>query len=116
MVHTNPEFEKLRILILDLEFHQHLGSLKHVINIIMWVRDMGCYSTHIHFPNHKVSLSPSVKSLVMFSFMSCHISFSFSSSSWAFLISASERRLYFYCHGCIIYCHQIKISNFLVQF
>jgi hypothetical protein len=26
-----------------LEFHQHLGSLKHVINIIMWVRDMGCY-------------------------------------------------------------------------
>jgi hypothetical protein len=27
-----------------LEFHQHLGSLKHVINIIMWVRDMGCYS------------------------------------------------------------------------
>jgi hypothetical protein len=31
-------------LILDLEFHQHLGSLKHVINIIMWVRDMGCYT------------------------------------------------------------------------
>jgi hypothetical protein len=30
-------------LILDLEFHQHLGSLKHVINIIMWVRDMGCH-------------------------------------------------------------------------
>jgi hypothetical protein len=31
-------------LILDLEFHQHLGSLKHVINIIMWFRDMGCYT------------------------------------------------------------------------
>jgi hypothetical protein len=30
-------------LILYLEFHQHLGSLKHVINIIMWVRDMGYY-------------------------------------------------------------------------
>jgi hypothetical protein len=44
MVHTNPEFEKLRILILDLEFHQHLGSLKYVINIIMWVRDMRCYT------------------------------------------------------------------------
>jgi hypothetical protein len=31
-------------LILDLEFDQHLGSHKHVINIIMWFRDMGCYS------------------------------------------------------------------------
>jgi hypothetical protein len=30
-------------LILDLEFDQHLGSHKHVINIIMWFRDMGCY-------------------------------------------------------------------------
>jgi hypothetical protein len=28
----------------DLEIHQHLGSFKHVINIIMWIRDMGCYS------------------------------------------------------------------------
>jgi hypothetical protein len=28
---------------LDLETHQHLGSLKHAINIIMWIRDMGCY-------------------------------------------------------------------------
>jgi hypothetical protein len=28
---------------LDLEIHQHLGSLKHVINIIMWIRDTGCY-------------------------------------------------------------------------
>jgi hypothetical protein len=32
------EFGKL------LEIHQHLGSLKHVISIIMWIRDMGCYS------------------------------------------------------------------------
>jgi hypothetical protein len=31
-------------LILDLEFHQHLGSLKHAINIIMWVRDGGFYN------------------------------------------------------------------------
>jgi hypothetical protein len=43
--------------------------------------------THIHFPNHKVPGSSLVKSLVLFSFMSCHISFSLSSSSWAFLIS-----------------------------
>jgi hypothetical protein len=32
-------------LILDFEFDQHLGSHKHVINIIMWFRDMGCYTT-----------------------------------------------------------------------
>jgi hypothetical protein len=32
-------------LILDFEFDQHLGSHKHVINIIMWFRDMGCYKT-----------------------------------------------------------------------
>jgi hypothetical protein len=31
-------------LILDLEFDQHLESHKHVINIIMWFRDMGCYT------------------------------------------------------------------------
>jgi hypothetical protein len=37
MVHTNPEFE-------NFEFDQHLESRKHVINIIMWFRDMGCYS------------------------------------------------------------------------
>jgi hypothetical protein len=30
-------------LILDFDFDQHLGSHKHVINIIMWFRDMGCY-------------------------------------------------------------------------
>jgi hypothetical protein len=42
MVHTNPEFE-ISNLILDFEFDQHLGSHKHVINIIMCFRDMGCY-------------------------------------------------------------------------
>jgi hypothetical protein len=31
-------------LILDFEFDQHLESHKHVINIIMWFRDMGCYN------------------------------------------------------------------------
>jgi hypothetical protein len=43
MVHTNPEFENFEF---DsrLEFDQHLGFHKHVINIIMWFRDMGCYS------------------------------------------------------------------------
>jgi hypothetical protein len=43
MVHTNPEIETSN-LILDFEFDQHLGSHKHVINIIMWFRDMGCYT------------------------------------------------------------------------
>jgi hypothetical protein len=42
MVYTNPEFETSS-LILDFEFDQHLGSHKHVINIIMRFRDMGCY-------------------------------------------------------------------------
>jgi hypothetical protein len=32
-------------LILDFEFDQHLESHKHVINIIMRFRDMGCYSS-----------------------------------------------------------------------
>jgi hypothetical protein len=44
MVHTNPEFETSN-LILDLEFDQHLESHKHVINIIMGFRDMGCYTS-----------------------------------------------------------------------
>jgi hypothetical protein len=43
MVHTNPEFETSN-LILDFKFDQHLESHKHVINIIIWFRDMGCYS------------------------------------------------------------------------
>jgi hypothetical protein len=39
------EFEKKTSnLTLDLNFHQHLGSLKHVINIIMWIRDTECYT------------------------------------------------------------------------
>jgi hypothetical protein len=42
MVHTNPEFEKFEF---DsrLGIDQHLWSHKHVINIIMGFRDMGCY-------------------------------------------------------------------------
>jgi hypothetical protein len=28
----------------DFEIQQDLGSLKHVINIIIWIRDMGCYT------------------------------------------------------------------------
>jgi hypothetical protein len=31
-------------LILDFEYDQHLESHKHVINIIMGFRDMGCYT------------------------------------------------------------------------
>jgi hypothetical protein len=45
---NDPHFTEigtLRILTLDLEIYQHLGSLKHVINIIMWIRDMGCYNS-----------------------------------------------------------------------
>jgi hypothetical protein len=38
-------------LILILEFDQHLGSHKHVINIIMGFRDMGCYITIAHQSN-----------------------------------------------------------------
>jgi hypothetical protein len=34
------EFGRLN-LTLDLEIHQYLGSLKHVINIIMWIRNTG---------------------------------------------------------------------------
>jgi hypothetical protein len=43
MVHTTPEFATSN-LILDFEFDQHLESHKHVINIIMGFRDMGCYN------------------------------------------------------------------------
>jgi hypothetical protein len=45
MVHTNPEFENFKFD--SREFHQYLGSLKHVINIIIGFRDMGCYSGHM---------------------------------------------------------------------
>jgi hypothetical protein len=43
---NDPHFTEigiLRILTLDLEIQQHLGSPKLVINIIIWIRDMGCY-------------------------------------------------------------------------
>jgi hypothetical protein len=35
-------------LILDFDFDQHLESHKHVINIIMGFRDMGCYTLVVH--------------------------------------------------------------------
>jgi hypothetical protein len=77
MVHTNPEFETSN-LILDFEFDQHLESHKHVINIIMWFRDMGCYSwpphilasdvteeaaTHSAPPSHCSALPPCCSAL-----------------------------------------------------
>jgi hypothetical protein len=37
------ELGKTSNLTIDLEIRQYLGSLKHVINILMWIRDMGCY-------------------------------------------------------------------------
>jgi hypothetical protein len=45
MVHTTPEFATSN-LILDFEFDQLLESHKHVINIIMGFRDMGCYISY----------------------------------------------------------------------
>jgi hypothetical protein len=36
-------------LILDFDFDQHLESHKHVINIIMGFRDMGCYTNALTF-------------------------------------------------------------------
>jgi hypothetical protein len=39
-------------LTLDLEIQRHLGSLKHVINIIIWIRDTGCY-TALGPPEHE---------------------------------------------------------------
>jgi hypothetical protein len=47
MVHTTPEIVTSN-LILDFEFDQHLESHKHVINIIMGFRDMGCYINDLH--------------------------------------------------------------------
>jgi hypothetical protein len=55
MVHTNPEFETSN-LILDFEFDQHLESHKHVINIIMWFRDMGCYNDEQLFVENLVTI------------------------------------------------------------
>jgi hypothetical protein len=43
MVHSFQNLKDFEFT-LDLEIHQYLGSLKHVINIIMWIRDTGCYS------------------------------------------------------------------------
>jgi hypothetical protein len=47
MVHT---FQNLKTsnLTLDLEIHQYFGSLKYVINIIMWIKDMMCYNLTMH--------------------------------------------------------------------
>jgi hypothetical protein len=42
-------------LTLDLEIHQHLGSLKHVINIIMWIRDTECYSHLLSACRHRIT-------------------------------------------------------------
>jgi hypothetical protein len=51
-------------LVLDFEFDQHLESHKHVINIIMWFGDMGCYS-YLHLlssSRHPVVPPPMVPS------------------------------------------------------
>jgi hypothetical protein len=43
MVHTAQNLEDFEFNS-DLEIQQHLGSLKHVINIIIWIRDTRYYS------------------------------------------------------------------------
>jgi hypothetical protein len=42
---NDPHYTELKTLnlTLDLEIQQHVGSLKHVINIILWIRDTGFY-------------------------------------------------------------------------
>jgi hypothetical protein len=42
MVHTKQDLKTLN-LNPDFEFQQLLVCLKHMINIIMWIRDTGCY-------------------------------------------------------------------------
>jgi hypothetical protein len=43
MVHTAQNLITSN-LNLDFEIQQYLGSLKHVINLIIWIRDMGHYN------------------------------------------------------------------------
>jgi hypothetical protein len=43
MVHTLPKL-KTSNSNLDFDFQQLLRSVKHMINIIIWIRDMGCYT------------------------------------------------------------------------
>jgi hypothetical protein len=54
MVHT---LQKLKTLNLnpDFEFQQLLGSLKHVINIIMRIRDTGCYRVKVSSPSTRAA-------------------------------------------------------------
>jgi hypothetical protein len=44
---NGPHFTEIETsnLNLDFEFQPLLGTLKHVFNIIMWIRDMGCYNS-----------------------------------------------------------------------
>jgi hypothetical protein len=45
-------------LTLDLEIQQHLESLKHVINIIIWIRDTGYYSSVRALPARRQGQEP----------------------------------------------------------
>jgi hypothetical protein len=45
MVHTIQNTSNLNP---DFEFQQLLGSLKHVINLILQIRCMGCYNDFLH--------------------------------------------------------------------
>jgi hypothetical protein len=60
---NGPHFTdwKTSNLTLDLEIQQHVLSLKHVINIIIWIRDTRCYKDIQHkldHSSHYTVLSP----------------------------------------------------------
>jgi hypothetical protein len=52
MVHTIQNL-KTSNLNPDFEFQQLLVSLKHVIDLVMWIRDIGCHSPP---PKNKISI------------------------------------------------------------
>jgi hypothetical protein len=84
--HQYLVFRSLYILVLLGWIEYAKSCVSRIISSLIGFR----LGTHIRFPNHKVPSPSSVKSLVLFFFMSYRISFSFSSSIYAFLISTSS--------------------------
>jgi hypothetical protein len=62
MVHTTQDLKKFEF---NSRFrnYQHLWSLKHVINIIMCIRDTGCYNRHAIGTFNTYSWVPTSRSL-----------------------------------------------------
>jgi hypothetical protein len=58
---------------LDFEIQQHSGSIRHVINIIIWIRDTVCYNmssalsaqpwdtSHLNVPTRRVTKQSSLE-------------------------------------------------------